>query len=171
MKTNRLKWLIIFLVPLLTGTGCETTDVSVKPAAPCHEHLDELYIYRAYNPVKINIMPLTEIASDDKSDDSDRIQVFVSLLDSFGCRTAAAGVFRFELYEKVVRNSEPKGRRLAIWPDFDLTKNSTNNQHWRDFLRAYEFSLDFEIQPNQQYLLQATCRLPTGKMLLAEFSL
>ena len=75
----------------------------------------------------------------------------VSLLDPFDCQIKSPGVFRFELYEYVQRSAEPKGQRVIIWPDIDLTECSENNNHWRDFLRAYEFNLDFGPQRNQCY--------------------
>jgi len=81
------------------------------------------------------------------------------------------GVFRFELYERVVRSAEPKGRRIVIWPDIDLTGAAENNEYWRDFLRAYEFNLPFEAQIKQCYILQVTYLSPSGKRLSAELSL
>jgi hypothetical protein len=93
------------------------------------------------------------------------------LLDSFGCQVKSAGVFRFELYERVERSAEPKGRRVVIWPDIDLIDAAANNENWRDFLRAYEFNLDFDLQGSQNYVLQVTCLCPGGKRLSAEFGL
>jgi len=81
------------------------------------------------------------------------------------------GIFRFELYERVPRSAEPKGKRIILWPDFDLIDVAENDNHWRDFLRAYEFSLPIESQTNQNCILQATCICPNGKRLSAEFTL
>ncbi|MBL7215401.1 MAG: hypothetical protein ISS71_06960 [Phycisphaerae bacterium] len=53
----------------------------------------------------------------------------------------------------------PRGKRLIIWPDIDLTIPGKNNQYWKDYLRSYEFylPLGFSPQPNQNYLLEVTC--------------
>jgi hypothetical protein len=93
------------------------------------------------------------------------------LLDSFDCQIKTPGIFRFELYKYVRRSAEPKGKRIAIWPDIDLTGTTENNNYWRDFLRAYEFNLDFVPKRNQSYILQATCLCPNGKHLSADFVL
>ena len=127
--------------------------------------------YTPYAPVKVDIMPLTEFTRPAGNDADSNIKVYVCLLDSFGCQQKSPGVFRFELYEYAQCNAEPRGRRIFIWPDIDLTAAEKNNKYWRDFLRAYEFNLDFEPQNNHNYILQATCFCPSGKRLSAQFSL
>ena len=79
--------------------------------------------------------------------------MYAALRDSFGSCLKAPGVFRFELYEYVQYSSEPKGKRIIIWPDIDLTDAAENNEYWNDFLRAYEFSLDLEQDMNQRGLV------------------
>ena len=39
---------------------------------------------------------------------------YVSLMDVFGSQIKGPAVFRFELYEKVVRSSEPKGNKCSL---------------------------------------------------------
>jgi hypothetical protein len=97
------------------------------------------------------------------------IRAYVSLLDAFGSRIKAPAAFRFELYERVRHASDQQGRRLAIWPDFDLSDASENNLRWRDFLRGYEFSLDCSLEVGRRYLLQVTCLCPSGRRLMDEF--
>jgi hypothetical protein len=80
-------------------------------------------------------------------------------------------IFRFELYERVQYSTEPKGQRLKLWPDVDLTNAVDNNEHWRDFLRGYEFNLDFQPTANQSYILQLTCICQADKRLTTEFIL
>jgi hypothetical protein len=75
------------------------------------------------------------------------------------------------LYEKVPRSAEPKGKRITKWPDIDLTDIVENNVYWRDFLRAYEFTLPVELDARQNHILQATCLCPNGKRLSTEFTL
>ncbi|MHC4739720.1 MAG: hypothetical protein ACYS9Y_12515 [Planctomycetota bacterium] len=116
-------------------------------------------------------MPLTEIVYADDAEEESKIVAYVSLLDSFGSQVKMPGVFRFELYERVVRSAEPKGRRIIFWPDTDLARAVENNKYWRDFLRAYEFVFTFKAQINQCYILQATYLSPNGKRLSAELGL
>jgi hypothetical protein len=120
-----------------------------------------------YAPAEIDIMPLTRFAGVGSSEPS-KMELYVSLLDSFGSQIKAPGVFRFELYEHVSRSAQPKGRRVSIWPDIDLSDPMRNNSYWRDFLRAYEFNLDFEPTPGQSYILQVTCLCAGGKRISAE---
>jgi hypothetical protein len=157
---------IFFFVLLLVEAGCGPATPELPPLSDNHSNL-----LSAYTPVKIDIMPLTEFIGVGEAEEAPKINVYVSLLDSFGCQEKSPGVFRFELYEHVVRSADEKGRRIIIWLDIDLTDVVENNNHWRDFLRAYEFNLDFEPQSNRSYVLQATCMCPSGRRLSAEFTL
>jgi len=170
MKTVGLIVRIIFLWLFLVGAGCEPASSTAK-LPPETDGSFDVSIYTHYAPVKVDIIPLTEFAGAGDDEEGTRIDVFVSLLDRYGCQIKAPGVFRFELYERVQRSAEPKGRRVVIWTDIDLTDAANNNEHWRDFLRAYEFGLDFEPDSNRSYILQVTCLCPNGKRLLAEFDL
>ena len=156
---------VFFFVLLLVGAGCEPV-----PSESLSETA-QLSVYTRYTPVKIDIMPLTEFIWVGDDEEPSKIRVYVSLLDAFDCQMKTPAVFRFELYEYIQRSAEPKGGRIIIWPDIDLIDTVENNQHWRDFLRAYEFNLDFEPESNQSYILQATCLCPDGKRLSAEFGL
>jgi len=160
--------IFLFLL-LLVGAGCEPTAAELP--APTGSDPNLLSAYTAYTPVKIDIMPLTEFVTTDDALDASKLKVYVSLLDSFDSQIKSPGVFRFELYEYVQRSAEAKGRRIDIWPDIDLTECSENNNHWRDFLRAYEFNLDFGPQRNQTCILRVTCLCPSGKRPSADFAL
>jgi hypothetical protein len=156
---------VFFFVLLLVGAGCESvTSESLSKTA-------QLSVYTRYTPVKIDIMPLTEFIWVGDDEEPSKIRVYVSLLDAFDCQMKTPAVFRFELYEYIQRSAEPKGRRIIIRPDIDLIDTVENNEHWRDFLRAYEFNLDFEPESSQSYILQATCLCADGKRLSAEFGL
>jgi hypothetical protein len=143
-----------------------TSDVSERPV----NEQEKLIIYAKYCPEEIDIIPLTGFVKEDDTKKS-QINLYVSLLDEFGSEIKSPCVFRFELYEKVQRSAEPKGRRVVIWPDIDLTGSVTNNQYWRNFLRAYEFNLPFTPADNQIYILEVTCICPMGKRLTSDFTL
>ncbi len=168
---------------LLGGVGCEQMPGLTGGATKTDDDLRRLSVYSHFAPAKINIMPLTEFIQH-QSDfipelkntlraetDWCGINHYVSLLDSFGSQIKSPCVFRFELYQKVKRSSEPKGSRVIIWPDIDLTDPEANNEYWQDFLRAYEFDLPFEPDTSQSYILQVTCLCPNGRRISTEFAL
>jgi len=155
---------VFFVCLLLVEAGCESVPAKTDNAS-------DISIYARYAPVKVDIMPLTELVIGDNDDEESKINVYVSLLDSFGHQAKSPGTFRFELYQKLQRSAEPKGKRIIIWPDIDLTEPVKNNNHWRDFLRTYEFNLDLEPQSNHSYILQVTCLCPNGRRLSAQFDL
>ncbi len=191
MKAIAVLLQIFFLICVLGQTGCEepSADDSIQTELTPKADSDfDVSIYAPYTPVKIDIMPLTEFVNigdaKETSEDSrkpapavrrpvesqvegaeSQINLYVSLLDSFGSQKKSPGTFRFEMYEHVRRSAEPKGERVAIWPDRDLTNAFENNRYWRDFLRAYQFNLPFEPASNQSYILQVTFLCPTGKRL------
>jgi len=125
----------------------------------------------AFVPVKIGILPLTELSSPSNANQGAKLRVFVTLLDAFGSQMKAPGVLRFELYEYIPRSAQSKGPRLTLWPDVDLTGPAQNNKYWRDFLRAYEFVLDTQASRDKTYILEATCMYPDGRRLLGEYVL
>ena len=162
---------VFFFIFLLVEAGCEQPPTPPEIPAEAGNDFSRLSIYTRYAPVKIDIVPLTEFISRGDARDVSQIKLYVGLLDSFGSQIKSPGVFRFELYEKVQRSAEPKGRRLVIWPDIDLTDPVKNNEYWRDFLRAYEFNLPFELGGNQSYVLQVTYLCQSGRRLSTEFDL
>jgi len=156
----------VFLFVLLLAAGCEPMSRGVGASG----RRDSAFIYtHHYAAEKIDIMPLTEFVGVGDAEGTFRLNVYVSLLDSFGSQVKGPAIFRFELYEKVPRSGEPKGGRVVIWPDIDLTDRSENNNYWRDFLRAYEFNLDFGPGSEKSYILQVTCLCPNERRLSAEF--
>ncbi len=174
MKKTGLIVFIFSLGALITETGCERPQIGPKRNDPLPQTVsdcNEAFAYISYAPVKIVIIPLTEYTTTKVAGEGPKIEVYVSLLDSYGSQIKSPGTFRFELYERAARSAEPKGKRIIHWPDFDLTNVAENDNRWRDFLRAYEFSLPCESQASQHCILQATCICPNGKRLSAEFAL
>jgi hypothetical protein len=169
MKSFYIVTKLLLLTLLSLNIGCEQSKKA--PDIPFEADIspDMLSIYTSYVPVKIDIMPLTEFVDAGDAQQS-KINIYVSLIDPFGSQIKSPGVFRFELYEHMQRSAEPKGKRIFIWPDVDLTDPVTNNEYWRDFLRAYEFSFHCEHANNQDYILQATSLCPNGKRLSSEFT-
>jgi hypothetical protein len=164
---------VFFLCIVFSQLGCEQgggiSDLSFFKDGG---NTRDISVLRDYYPVKIEIMPLTEfVFSGDEENGRVCIKVYLSLLDSFGCQEKMSGMFRFELYERVLRSTDAKGKRLFIWPDFDLTVAEENNAYWRDFLRVYEFVLEYDAEKQRSYILEATYTSPSGKRLLDEFEL
>ena len=174
MKTPGVTAHLLLFILLFVVVGCDGPQVGAKrieTQGKSGNDCNEVFVYSLFSPAKIDIIPLTEYTGVSNTAEEPRIKVYVSLLDSYGYQMKSPGVFRFELYERVPRSAEPKGRRIAIWPDIDLTDVVENNNYWRDFLRAYEFSLPFDLEVSQSRILQATCLCPNGKRLSAEFTL
>ncbi len=170
MKPVRVIVRVLLFALFFVHTGCEQSALPPGAGAEAGSDLGSLSFYARYAPVKTDIMPLTELVIIGNGRQS-KINLYVSLLDQFGCQIKSPGMFRFELYKHVQRSAEPKGQRIVIWPDVDLTDPVTNNEYWRDFLRAYEFNLPFEQAGSENYMLQVTCLCPNGKRLSSEFIL
>jgi hypothetical protein len=170
MKPLHIITRLILLTLLLINIGCQQPKQPVEISGKADNSDDNVSIYTRFIPEKIDIMPLTEIV-DSGDNQYPTINIYVSLIDNFGSQIKSPGVFRFELYEYMQRSAEPKGKRAVIWPDVDLTDPVTNNDSWRDFLRAYEFSFPCERTNGKDYILQVTCLCPNGKRLSSEFTL
>ncbi len=163
MKKIALTLQIFFIFTLLTFTACEP-NTQKEP----FENESTTDLIQAYKPKRIEILPLTYFLCERSGEDICQIKAYVSLLGKFGCQKKSPGVFRFELYEAVARSAEQKGRRIMLWPDFDLTDPDKNNRYWRDFIRAYEFVLQIDSLNGRSFILQATFMCPTGKRHYAE---
>lgn len=177
IKVKRISAIVeaFFVALLVFSAGCEPAPPTApKPPVANGKAPDKLQVYTRYAPMKVEIMPLTEFVAFDDDEGPSKIKIYVSLLDSFDCQIKGPGKFRFELYRHVHRSAEPKGRRIAIWPDIgyiDLTDVVENNNYWRDFFRAYEFALDFQPEKDQSYILEVTCLCPDDRRLSADFIL
>ncbi len=153
-----------FLIIILTLCGCEQFPAVWPSESDTGGHI------RYYEPAGIKITPLTEFVTIQPEEEL-KLRVYVDVLDGFDSRMKTPAVFRFEAYEYVPRSGEEKGRRSIIWPDIDLTEPGRNNEHWHDYLRCYEFSLDVgaEIRKDYSYVLQVTCITPVGEQLTDDF--
>ncbi len=171
MKNIPIKtWMsLIVILSLVSGCKLVGSGNSQTPAAD-RGAPDMTSSYTQYAPEKVDIMPLTEFV---RAADTQKAQInlYIRLLDKFNSQIKAPGIFRFELYEHVQRSSEPKGKRIVLWPDIDLANPVDNNKYWRDFLRAYEFNLSADAAPNQNYILEVTCLCSRGRRLTDEFIL
>jgi hypothetical protein len=124
-----------------------------------------------FGPARIDILPISTLTQEKNSSRDTSINAYVSLMDSFDSQIKAPATFRFELFQYLQRSTNPKGKRLNIWPDIDLTDPVVNNSHWQDFLRSYQFLLPLKQRPGENCVLQVTCLSPSGKRLTATFML
>ncbi len=170
MRTAAIIFQILLFAFILLVPGCNLPTRNLEISEQTSNDLDILSLYIRYAPIKTDIMPLTEFIHGGDAQQA-HINLYISLIDSFGSQIKSPGVFRFELYEYAPRSAEPKGKRVILWPEIDLSDTVTNHQYWRDFLRAYEFDLPFDAALNQNYILQVTFLCPGGKRLLNEFLL
>jgi len=168
MKAGQKLLRLVILLPLVLWFGCRPAPA--PPISRDDNNNDNIaLIYHQYAPVDIDIMPLTGFEPAGQGDTSQRIKVLVSMLDAYGCQVKAPAVFRFELFDYVSLSPEPKGKRLILWPDLDLTDAAENNKYWSDYLRAYKFYLDLDQPTNRTYILQVTCICPGGRRLSDNF--
>jgi hypothetical protein len=171
---------VLLGVALLFVNGCgEPQAVPTEPRpvervgvdrAPATVQRPPTAVAPGFAPVRVHVLPLTELAQS-TGGSSAVLSVYLSLLDEFGSSIKAPVILRFELYEYVPRSADPKGQRIAIWSDIDLTDAGRNHAHWHDFLRTYEFKLDVQADVDETYILEATCMCLEGKRLSAEFTL
>lgn len=166
MKTISFLTKLLFVLALAFYAGCSTqppgADSSPAPfrdSTPCSR----------FGPARIDILPITSITPISASDRDFAITAYVSLLDAFDSSIKAPVVLRFELFQHLQRSADPKGKRLIVWPDIDLTDPAVNNNLWQDFLRAYLFSLPLQKSSAENCILHVTCFCPSGKRLNADF--
>ena len=162
------------LLPMLLLGGCAPAgQVSSSPAetSPGHEGGAVTpapgMLPSGFAPIQVEVLPLTELLDGPQGT---RLNIYVCLLDAYSEKIKAPGTLRFELYEYVQRSSEPKGQRIAIWPDIDLNGPIENQKYWRDYLRAYEFTLAAQASKSKTYILEVTCLCPTGNRLSTEWA-
>ncbi len=138
--------------------GCAPADPAAgnnSPVQPC-----------AFGAARIRIIGLTRILARSTNGKEAVLTACVDVLDSYNSHIKAPGRFRFELYEFTPRSSEPRGKRLMIWPDVDLTDPGVNNEYWQDYLRTYQFTFEMDHKPGDNtFILEATCITPAGKRL------
>jgi hypothetical protein len=167
MRALTFVLILHFIFALAFFAGCEET-----PSDP-GLHLDfsrnVSSKYESFGPARIDILPLTNITQAADSRYDSIINVYACLLDTFDSQIKAPAVFRFELFEHVQRSTDPKGRRITLWPDIALTDPALNNNHWQDFLRAYLFALPVQKLSSGEYILHATCITPSEKRFSTDF--
>lgn len=141
------------LAMLITFAGCAPRQApSTSPAETS----------TVQGPVKATLLPLTDFY---KIDSASGIKAYVALIDSQNKEIQFPAVFRFELYERVFQSGEPMGRRIKIWPDFELRSTDTSDKYWQKFLSAYEFDLQLPESDTKQFILQVTCICDNQKRL------
>jgi hypothetical protein len=155
--------MLLILLPLVFYAGCSgSASDPILPfaSAPCTR----------FGPARVDVIPITSLVPAPDSDRNSTINAYVCLIDAFDTQIKSPAVFRFELFEILQRSTNPKGKRLVLWPDIDLSDPSVNNDHWQDFLHAYLFSLPLQQRPDSA-ILHVTCLCPSGKRLTADFLL
>ena len=101
---------ILYGLASCLASGCGPSPAAQRPSLPVSPVLPTL----GFAPARIAITPWTEIKGPAQGDGKSQIRVFVKLIDAFDSDVKAPGTFRFELYEKVPRSMEPRGRRLML---------------------------------------------------------
>ncbi|RKY08886.1 MAG: hypothetical protein DRP56_03440 [Planctomycetota bacterium] len=141
---------LCLLAAVIVLTGCETAQVPMQPAV---QRAGGVSIER------IRISAITEFVPDVGSSTPMYVKTLIELFDASDSLVKVPCTFRFELYEFHPLSSDPRRRRLMIWPDQNLNDPDANDEHWNEFLRGYEFYLPLDFMPGQgkKYILEATC--------------
>ena len=164
----------IFIFLLMSLAGCQQESIDIGDKDLPKDVNNPLLLYAAslsdFSPRNVGIMPLSEVTMSSNGSEG-HVRAFVSLHDSFNCQQKWPAVFRFEIYTRLFRTAQPKGKRVYIWPDIDLTDAKENNSYWQDFLRAYEFDLSFDANGGKDYILQVTCIIDEKRRISAELPL
>ena len=140
-------------------TGADSSPVRSHDSAPCSN----------FGPARIDVLPITAIIPASPANAEASINAYVCLIDAFDSQIKAPVIVRFELFQRFQRSADPKGKRLIVWPDIDLTDPAVNNNLWQDFLRAYLFSLPLQKTSAENCVLHVTVICPSGKRLTADF--
>jgi len=165
MRIIKSSIILVFILCLALYAGCSTDSKDTRSPlalfrdpAPCVN----------FGPAKIDILPITSITS--KSSDRDSsINAYICLIDEYDSQIKAPATFRFELFQRLQRSSDPKGKRLIVWPDIDLTDSTANSSLWQDFMRAYLFTLPLSKISADNCILHVTVLCPSGKRLTSDF--
>ena len=164
-------WKIACLYLLIGAlAGCHPTHMSNTNGSQAQQPLSS--VWSDYAPRQLQLMRWTEITCQDSDTSSLKIVIYASLLDAYGNQIKAPGTFRFELCERTRRSARILGKRHQRWTDIQLINPRENQNHWQDYLRAYEFELNIDNPLLvKDYVLQATFFLPNQNRLTAEYPL
>lgn len=145
----------------MSGGCADSINKETKPA-----RVDLCGIWQnEFAPKSVDIIGLSGIS---KNGEKAVLKAYVVLLDQAGSSVKSPVTMRVELYERSGRSPVPKGKRLKLWPDIDLTSAGENNQYWRDYLRAYEFSFDVGVLAHDKsYLVEVTAELAGARRTTA----
>jgi hypothetical protein len=166
MKTISFLTKLVFVLAPVFYAGCSTTQPGAdSPPSLFHDSTP----CSRFGPARIDVLPITSIAPASASDRDAAINAYICLIDAFDTQIKAPAIFRFELFQRLQRSADPKGKRLIVWPDIDLTEPAANNNLWQDFLRAYLFALPLQKTSADNCILHVTVICPSGKRLTADF--
>jgi hypothetical protein len=161
---------IFFVLALVFYAGCSTTPPGADSSpSPLPSLFHDSTPCSRFGPARIDVLPITSIETTSAADRDTTIDAYIGLIDAFDSQIKSPAIFRFELFQRLQRSSDPKGKRLIVWPDIDLTDPALNNNLWQDFLRAYHFSLPLQKTSADNCILHVTVICPSGKRLISDF--
>ena len=137
-------------VMVMVFTGCETAQTPIHAVAQRGEKA---------SIERIRISALTEFVTDAALPDEVQLKVLLEIFNASDPPVPVPCILRFELYDFHPLSSDPRGKRLVVWPEQDLSNAEKANAHWKALLRGYEFYLPLDFMPRQdkKYILEATC--------------
>lgn len=159
----------VFFISLLT-TGCGKAELAAQRIERRQAGKEDPCLYKAYEPVSIEVIPLTEIKSRD--DGGSVIELYLSLRDKYGESIKAPVELRFELYNYIERSGRIKGSRIFMWTDIDITDFEANSSKRQPHLDAYKFTLNLDKDIKRgKYVLHCSCTTAGGKRINKDYVL
>lgn len=153
-------------LPLVTLTiACCHTDNGPKCFPDQCEQVKQLSVSV---PERICIQPFSKIASFNRDNIPDGVQVIVRPIDHYGDPVKAGGLWYFELWTYVEASQERKGERIAFWERM-IESHDDIRTYWTRS-QMYQFDLAWteqieKMKPEHYYVLTATYRTPWNTTL------
>lgn len=148
----------------LKGTAQQPKGYEAGDIIPLPSPIDLLL------PTRIRIHPFTGIRQLSEKSNDMGLDVRVEALDAYEDTTKAYGSFRFELYNHIPNEVDPKGGQLATW-EVPLTNPKINISHWRKIDRNYQFKLRWGhgLGVGQRYVLVVVFASSYTERLFAQY--
>lgn len=139
---SRVWGVVLIAAGVFLSTGCVSDPLDTQRRSVC-----------------LRLLALTVLESD--SDDQGKVvRAFVQPTD-----TAPVQWYRFELYERMPYDVNPRGKRLLLWPEIEPGLPRPDNAQWHQRLGAYEIALPVTepIPKEKRLLLEVTALTADGR--------
>lgn len=119
-----------------------------------------------YEPVKMELLPGTELISTRDPGRYDQIKVVLAVYNDLKDRDRGFGTFQFEARQYRKAEADRRGERWGFW-EIPVTTPEELAKYWDPILRMYEFRLDCQntIPQLKKAVLEVTLQCVSGRRL------